>query len=787
MEFRGKAHTLTFLRERLTLSCVLPLQIVNGNGFFSDRNKTILSLQSAFPGQSVAVRSSSCQEDTGHMSLAGKFLSVLNVDSSDSTALRDAVEKVFASYGTCVLGEEVLVQPMLCNVKLAGVALTCDINTSAPYYMVNYSQDGSTSAVTGGRGDNLKTYIAYKNTPPHHMSEPAMTSLINALRELENLCGSNCLDVEFAVNESDEIYIFQVRPIVNWHGRNDALINMDIPLNRLYNKIEKLLRPHPFLFGNTTCFGVMPDWNPAEILGARPKKLAVSIYKELVTDNIWARQRNNYGYRDLTSHPLMVLFCGIPYIDVRVTFNSFIPQKLNSHTANMLIDYYIQKLRDYPAYHDKVEFEVVWSCYYFGIKERLRTLLQYGFTDVEINEIEHSLLDLTNTVIHPDHGMYKKDINEVGRLIENHEKIVNSDISVIDKIYWLIEECKNYGTLPFAGVARAGFIAVQFLRSFVSCGILTDVESSDFMASLCTVSRQISIDYFALTQGSMSRDAFLQKYGHIRPNTYDLMSARYDEAFDLYFGKISSNQAHTASSEAISFQFSEKQMGSIQKELENAGLNLSAEQLIAFIREAIEGREQVKLIFTRSVSEILRLIRQLGEQMKIPTEDMAHLDISILKQLYVDLYYDNLEIILKNNIEMNKAQFSCASMLKLPELIRFPDDVYSFYAMENEPNFITTKVVSGETASENILVEQLENKIVFIPAADPGYDFLFTKHIGGLITEFGGANSHMAIRCAEMGMPAVIGAGAKYYQWKQHRQLVIDCKNRIVTGMDGAI
>ena len=39
------------------------------------------------------------------------------------------------------------------------------------------------------------------------------------------------------------------------------------------------------------------------------------------------------------------------------------------------------------------------------------------------------------------------------------------------------------------------------------------------------------------------------------------------------------------------------------------------------------------------------------------------------------------------------------------------------------------------------------------------HDYLFSKNIGGLITCYGGANSHMAIRCAELGIPAVIGCG----------------------------
>ena len=77
---------------------------------------------------------------------------------------------------------------------------------------------------------------------------------------------------------------------------------------------------------------------------------------------------------------------------------------------------------------------------------------------------------------------------------------------------------------------------------------------------------------------------------------------------------------------------------------------------------------------------------------------------------------------------------------------------------------------------------ELRGKIVFIRSADPGYDYLFSKEIGGLVTQFGGANSHMAIRCAELGIPAVIGAGEKNYLiWSQYKKVTMDClKKQII-------
>ena len=96
-------------------------------------------------------------------------------------------------------------------------------------------------------------------------------------------------------------------------------------LGQIEEKVNSLSKPHPYLLGKRSVFGVMPDWNPAEIIGIRPKPLALSLYKELITDSIWAYQRDNYGYRNLRSFPLLVSFSGVPFIDVRVSFNSFIP------------------------------------------------------------------------------------------------------------------------------------------------------------------------------------------------------------------------------------------------------------------------------------------------------------------------------------------------------------------------------------------------------------------------------------------------------------------------------
>lgn len=773
-----KAVMLNYLKDNLPSINILPVFIINSNDFFNDTCRAVNEVLEFTQNRLMIVRSSSTAEDTDLYSNAGKFESILNVRPQYED-VKNAIETVYNSYDTDE-NQEILIQPMLQNIRKSGVVFTADMDTFADYYTVNYFEGNDSAAVTGGSSNILKTFIKYKSAD-FPVGDEDMRRLLADCNRIEIFLEDSALDIEFAIDEQGIVWILQVRPIASGLKMCEAKVDLSPALSRIYKKAQKLSARHPFLLGDTTCFGVMPDWNPAEILGVRPKKLSISLYKELITDNIWAHQRYDYGYRDLTMHPLMISFCGVPYIDTRITFNSFVPQKLNEKIAEKLVNYYLDKLSKYPAYHDKIEFEIVFSCYYLGIHDKLKELLAHGFNENEITRIEFSLLELTNGIISPDSGLYKKDIQKISILEQNYDKIVMSDISLVDKIYWLIEECKAYGTLPFAGVARAGFIAVQFLRSFVDIGIISREEYDAYMNSLDTVNKKMNRDLLKAGRGELDREVFLEKYGHIRPGTYDIMSKRYDEAFDEYFEKGMSLDREETEND---FSFTEEQMSHIQTELEQNGLLITAKELLVFIKESIEGREQLKFVFTKSVSKILQLIEELGIRADISKEDMAYLDISVVKQLYVDLYTGDIRTIFRENIEHNKIQYQSAVQLKLPSIIVKPEDVYSFYLLSEEPNFITHKSVTADTVvlESKIDSSKLEGNVIFIQAADPGYDFLFSKGIGGLVTQFGGVNSHMAIRCAELGIPAVIGVGEKNYtEWSRYRRITIDClKKQII-------
>lgn len=411
--FRSKAETLDVLSQQgLKSARILPLVYFSKKSWDQDSDACLTKVCATLGQTPYIVRSSACDEDQLVQSNAGAYLSVKDVSWQD---LGSAIEDVFASYGNPAPHDLVLVQPMLQNVLRSGVIFSHDPTSAAPYRIMSWSSAGDTDVVTKGE-DGSKTFISHASQVA---AEPAEIKGINALlAELGQLTGEAPLDIEFAFAEhtGDPIlWLLQVRPLLVSGSTVEVSAHCG-ELRRIENYLKTNMQPHPFLMGNTTVYSVMADWNPAEIVGLRPRPLAKSLYRELITDNVWAYQRNNYGYRNLRSFPLMVELGGLPYIDVRVSFNSFVPQDLPDVLAEKLVNFYLGKLVNHPFLSDKVEFDIVYSCYTLDLAQRLPELLAHGFSTDEIEQLKASLTSLTNKILHPEHGLMVSDAKRVETL-----------------------------------------------------------------------------------------------------------------------------------------------------------------------------------------------------------------------------------------------------------------------------------------------------------------------------------------------------------------------------------
>jgi adenylylsulfate kinase-like enzyme/phosphohistidine swiveling domain-containing protein len=769
LDFTTKGETLEALAPLLRNGRVLPQVRFSVGDWRSDAARVLETIAAeAWGGGPVIVRSSARAEDGAASSQAGKYDSVLGV--AGSAAVAQAVERVIGSFADGGSdNDQIFVQPMLDHVAMAGVAFSRN-PSGGPYFVINYDdRSGLTDRVTGGVGDNLETFFCLKSRPD--ACPPQLAPVIALVSELEGLLGCDAIDVEFAVGGDGQLYLLQVRPLAVERQTRVADAKVDTALADVARKVGLLSRPHPYLHGSRAIFGVMPDWNPAEIIGVRPWPLSLSLYRELITDAIWAYQRDNYGYQNLRSFPLMVSFHGLPYIDVRVSFNSFIPRDVPDDLAGRLVNYYVDRLLSEPHLHDKVEFEIIFSCYTLDLPKRIGGLAERGFSAEDLAELAGALRRLTNRIMHGETALWRRDRAKIDLLAQRFPAICNAEIDKISRIYWLIEDCKRYGTLPFAGLARAGFIAVQMLQSFVEVGVFNAGEVATFMASVDTVGSRIGQDFAQLPKAE-----FLARYGHLRPGTYDILSPRYDEAPDLYFDWSS---ARPKAPEPPRFALSIEQLRRIEQLLKEHELEIDVLSLIEFIKAGIEGREYAKFVFTQSLSDALSLIRRLGEEHGLSAQDCAFLNYDVIRTLYSES--GPVREALLESVARGREHHALTRNLVLPPIIASPDDVFAFHLPPSQPNFITQKKVTAAVASVGDPPESFAGRILFVPSADPGFDWIFTRDISGFVTQYGGANSHMAIRAGELGIPAVIGAGeALFRRWQTAHKLCLDCTNQKV-------
>jgi len=176
------------------------------------------------PTALLAVRSSAPVEDTGELSFAGQFKTLLNVPA-EAAALTAAIEQVRRTTDSARLYAEafdvmlpdtlpVLVQPMVEGIAMAGTYLSVDIHSGNMYkgcldWVERQDGSGLVSGEVAPAG-SLSASLQEMSLPgnPRWFSM-LMSALISLTKEF-----NHPIDVEWAYSDSDDLlWILQVRPI----------------------------------------------------------------------------------------------------------------------------------------------------------------------------------------------------------------------------------------------------------------------------------------------------------------------------------------------------------------------------------------------------------------------------------------------------------------------------------------------------------------------------------------------------------------------------------------------
>lgn len=790
--FGTKAETLERIRPFLKKSVVTDQVHFPLKSWEQNSETIIKDIQNRFQGHELIIRSSSLEEDSWDSSQAGAFLSVAGVSAEERNTLGSAVEEVisgFRSNGSGLYNPEnqVLVQPFITDVEMSGVAFTKHLENGTPYILINYDdQSNRTDTVTSGSTEDSRSILIYKDGQKRP-KDPRLQKVAEAVEELEIITGYSSLDIEFVLSTSGELYVVQVRPITTHTGLREVQ-DFHNRVNEAKRKITSRCKKYPHIYGETTLLADMPDWNPAEMIGVRPKPLDISLYQYLITDSAWRIARGKMGYHDPTPEKLMFNIGGHPYIDVRNSLNNLIPKGLSSELSEKLVNHYIHRLKENPHLHDKIEFDIAITCYSPDIEHHLQRLKDAGFTKGEINELKEGVRHLTKQAIVGEDLSVENLIKETEKLNLRREKFLQQDHDadeIPSMINTLLDDCINYGTIPFSILARYGFIASSMMKGLVAKGAITESQKDQFFNSIETVAGVLVDKMDLVLMGELSREKFLKEFGHLRPGSYDITTYSYRERPEYYFPKeppqrTKDHQAIKAKGASKEI-FSEETMAKIAQEIKFMKMNVTASQLLDFIRGATASREYAKFQFTKNLDAVLTLIAEWGYHNGFSKQDMSFLFIEDILRLTTQTIAREPVLYIKQKVQDGKNWYVESNKIETPQLISSPEDLDVIEHNSAEPNYVSSKSVTSAICklSEIYSKEELIGKIVITEGADPGYDWIFMHPIKGLITKYGGAASHMTIRCAEFGLPAAIGCGEELFERLQHAEKVeLNCANK---------
>ncbi len=742
-------------------------------------NQKILKkeIKKKFSNKIIIARSSALDEDGDLESAAGKYLSIQNLNVNKMSHLTNSINKVIHSYKIKKkesLNNQIIIQEQIKNVSMSGVLFTFDLDNGAPYYSINYDdKSGKTDTVTSGLNSfsNRRMYVLRSGLS--HLRSERFKSLLKATVDLEDKLNNNHLDIEFAVDKKLIPYLFQVRNITskkNWVKNNKNSLSKN--LFNLKKRIKKILNKQFGTFGDNSVLGQMPDWNPVEMIGLHPSPLSFSLYKSLITEETWSEARRLMGYHHPRNKSLMHSLAGKPYIDTRLSFNSFLPKNVKNSSAKKVINFWLDKLKNNPELYDKIEFDIAITCYSFDEKNKYKNNFPRNLTKKEFSYFFNLYKSLTVQAIskknHASISNMMKIVKELDLLnSKNENKRVNNKL-----IQELLRNCRKKGIIPFAICARHAFIAKTIMNSLVSKNIISKMNLERYLKSVKTIATDLLIDMNKVYFRKITKKKFMFKYGHLRPNTYDITSKRYDEYKNFKFTKQKKFYNKT-------FKFSKTIHNKINFLLKkNKIKSINSKDLVEYFEQSIISREYSKFIFTKTVSNILQKIILIGKKLKINREDLAFINLNDLQKSRGNIL---------KSIKKNKNQYNLNRNIKLPEVIYDSSALNVIPYQVNRPNFISNKKISSNFVSlkKQIKDLNLKNIIALIENADPGYDWIFSRGVSGLITKYGGINSHMSIRCAELNIPAAIGCGEKQFnELKKGKKILLDCKAQKIISLE---
>ena len=691
--------------------------------------------------QKIMIRSNSSSEDKEYSSSAGKYLSIGPIERNDLETIKKSWEMVVGSYEEQD-NQSVIFQNYIENAKSVSVLTSYKVGSDSAYRTFSTYYGSETDAITSGKYSEINNFFMHRSFDILPKKYEKYNVYLKIITQLEDLFKNKQLDIEMVLDKNNSPQLLQVRPLMGKKLNKESIFEEKDVIDRNLKNYKKLNKTTADRFGTNQIYSNMSDMNPAEMIGKKPDNIAFGLYKFMFTDTTWNIQRGEFGYRKYSGGKLMELFNNVAYINVNHSLNSFLTRNLQKESCEEIINYQLNKLKENPHLHDSIEFDISRSSYVLDTVEEFSKEYKNIISPSEIIKWHNDLIQI-NT--------------QNKSTLEKNKKIILSTFSKLNKSFEYskkenIKLIRDTMALPFTHHSRLGFVYFAQLNSLLEKEVISEDQKKLLLLSVNSISTKMKADAYEVKIGKKTLEGFLDVYGHIRAGNYNLLSSNLKN--NLNFTESLVNNSEQPLEDNI---LPKDIYTNIEEYFTINEIPLEASAWIDMFQEGISTRENSKFYYTKGIDGILN---EVGEK---NTSDRELFDLL--------------------DIEFNEENTSDVRLMNvlMPDLITSNEDFYFYEEMSKNGNYIGQGRVIGDVLlidNEANRPNNLENKIVVIPAADPGWDWIFNYRIKSLITKYGGPNSHMAIRCAEHNIPAILGVGENNFTViSNSKSLEIDFSN----------
>ncbi len=691
--------------------------------------------------QKIMIRSNSSSEDKEFSSSAGKYLSIGPIERNDLKTIKKSWEMVVDSYEEQD-NQSVIFQNYIENAKSVSVLTSYKVGSDSAYRTFSTYYGSETDAITSGKYSEINNFFMHRSFDILPKKYEKYNVYLKIITQLEDLFKNKQLDIEMVLDKNNSPQLLQVRPLMGKKLNKKSIFDEKDVIDRNLKNYKKLNKTTADRFGTNQIYSNMSDMNPAEMIGKKPDNIAFGLYKFMFTDTTWNIQRGEFGYRKYSGGKLMELFNNVAYINVNHSLNSFLTRSLQKKSCEEIINYQLNKLKENPHLHDSIEFDISRSSYVF-------------------DTVEEFSKEYKNVISPSEIIKWRKDLIEIDTqnksTLEKNKKIILSTFSKLNKSFEYskkenIKLIRDTMALPFTHHSRLGFVYFAQLNSLLKKEVITEDQKNLLLLSVNSISTKMKSDAYEVKIGKKTLEGFLDVYGHIRAGNYNLLSSNLKNNLNFTESLINNSEQPLEDNVLPKDIYT-----NIEKYFIVNEIPLKASAWIDMFQEGISTRENSKFYYTKGIDGILN---EVDEKNTSDRELFELLDIEFNEENTSDMRLKNV---------------------LMPDLITSNDDFYFYEEMSKNGNYIGQGTVIGDVLlidNEANRPNNLENKIVVIPAADPGWDWIFNYKIKSLVTKYGGPNSHMAIRCAEHNIPAILGVGENNFTAiSNSKSLKIDFSN----------